>query len=64
MKTIRKYQSGAALVAGGAGAAGGEAIMTVPGLAIPAALAFALYNTYKYPERTAMSRGMREAEER
>ena len=63
MKTIRKYQTGAALVAGGAGTAGGEALMTAPGLAIPAALALAMYNTYKYPERTAMSRGMRAAEE-
>ena len=64
MKTIRKYQTGAALLAGGAGAVGGEAIMTVPGLAIPAGLALAMYHTYKHPESTGMSRGMRAAEER
>jgi hypothetical protein len=65
MKTIRKYDGGGvALLAGGAGTAGGEAFMTVPGFAIPAALALAMYNTYNHPENTAMSRGMRAAEEK
>lgn len=64
MKTIRKYDGGGLTIPAAVIESNPELLPALGGLAIPVGLAWAMYDTYKHPERTAYSRGIQQAKDK